>query len=72
MLDKSNPAIVLKRTIDPYLFATDEEREGYVPNVVYSCGGICHQGKIYIPFAISDMSSGMVSVSVEDLLNSMQ
>jgi predicted GH43/DUF377 family glycosyl hydrolase len=72
LLDKSNPAIVLKRTIDPYLFATDEEREGYVPNVVYSCGGICHQGKIYIPFAISDMSSGMVSVSVEDLLNSMQ
>jgi predicted GH43/DUF377 family glycosyl hydrolase len=72
LLDKNNPTVVLKRTKEPILVANGIEREGYVPNVVYSCGGICHKDRIYIPFGISDLSSGMVSVTVADLLNSMQ
>jgi predicted GH43/DUF377 family glycosyl hydrolase len=71
LLDKNNPAIVLKQTKEPILSAKGDDREGYVPNVVYSCGGLNYNDILYIPFAISDLSSGMASVKIDDLLSSM-
>jgi len=72
LLDKDDPVKILKRTIQPILQAVGDEREGYVPNVVYSCGGICHNNTIFIPFAISDLASSVVSVHVNDILDMME
>lgn len=71
LLDKTDPTKVLKRTRQPMLQAKGKEREGYVPNVVYSCGGICHNDTVFIPFALSDFVSSVVSVPVNDLLGMM-
>lgn len=46
----------------------DEEREGYVPNVVYSCGSIVHNGQLIVPYGLSDTGSGFMSVSLRKLL----
>jgi predicted GH43/DUF377 family glycosyl hydrolase len=48
--------------------ATEDERVGYVPNVVYSCGGMIHNDKLVIPYAISDRSSTFALVSLPELL----
>ena len=72
LLDLDNPSKILKRTFQPMLEAKDHEREGYVPNVVYSCGGICQYGRIFIPFAMSDYATGIATVEVNELLNMME
>ena len=72
LLDKKDPTKILKRTKKPMLQAQDDEREGYVPNVVYSCGGICHNDTVFIPFALSDYASSVVSIAVNDILNMME
>ncbi len=43
--------------------------DGYVPNVVYSCGEIVHQGCLYIPYAMSDTATGFATVPLQELLN---
>jgi len=72
LLDKDNPERIIARTKDFILSAEGKDREGYVPNVVYSCGGICDNNILYIPFAISDISSGIVTVNVKKLIESME
>ena len=72
LLDKANPEKIIARTKNYMLSARGKEREGYVPNVVYSCGGICNKGILYIPFALSDISSGVVTVKVKELIGSME
>ena len=57
LLDRHNPAKVLGRLAEPLLAPNDIEREGYVPNVVYSCGGLVHQGRLILPYAIRYASS---------------
>ncbi|HTX19155.1 MAG TPA: glycosidase, partial [Bacteroidota bacterium] len=47
------------------------EREGYVPNVVYTCGAIAHNGRLIIPYAMSDRATRMASVSIPELLTKM-
>ena len=64
---KSSPA--WKNRCSPRM---KREREGYVPNVVYSCGAIIHHEELVIPYAMSDINSGIATVSVSDLLNSMR
>ncbi len=71
LLDKINPEKIIARTKNYVLSAKGKEREGYVPNVVYSCGGICSNDILYIPFAISDISSGIVTINVKELIDSM-
>ena len=46
----------------------DEERHGYVPNVVYSCGSMIHGDKLIIPYAVSDYASSFATISVKELL----
>ena len=71
LLDLEDPTKVVGRLTEPLLSPTEEEREGYVPNVLYTCGAILHNGELIIPYSMSDTSSGIAVVPVEDLLSSM-
>ena len=68
LLDKDDPSKVIGRTAEPILAAKDQDREGYVPNVVYSCGAIRHGDTLFIPYGIADSSIGFAFVSIGELL----
>lgn len=70
-LDLNDPTVVLKRTQSPLLTPTDVSREGYVPNVVYSCGGLIHDNVLWIPLGIGDSRIGVYSITMDELLTSM-
>jgi predicted GH43/DUF377 family glycosyl hydrolase len=63
-----DPAFELGRLKEPLLMPNDEEREGYVPNVLYSCGSIVHNGELVIPYGLSDYGTGFATVPLEPLL----
>ncbi len=67
LLDLDNPVKEIGRLKEPLLIANEEEREGYVPNAVYSCGAIIHDNKLIVPYGLSDTSSGFISVDMDDL-----
>lgn len=71
LLDKKDPSKVLGRTTVPILAAKDQDREGYVPNVVYSCGAIRHGDTIFLPYGIADSSIGFAFVPISALLAAM-
>ncbi|PIO96543.1 glycosidase [Pleomorphomonas carboxyditropha] len=68
LLDKEEPTRVLGRSRVPLLSPSDAEREGYVPNVVYTCGALAHAGRLFIPYGIADSAVGFASVEIEELL----
>ncbi len=68
LLDLEDPSIVLGSLSEPLLQPKDEEREGYVPNVVYSCGSLVHGDRLILPYALSDTSSTIGTVSLSELL----
>lgn len=72
LLDLNDPSRILGRLREPLLRPAPDEREGYVPNVVYSCGGLLHEGKIILPYAVSDTSSRFAVVPLADVLNEMK
>ncbi len=72
LLDLNNPAKITARLEEPLLAPREEEREGYVPNVVYTCGALIHNDELVIPYAMSDVMSGIATVGVRDLLNCMR
>ena len=53
---------------EPLITPTEKERDGYVPNVAYSCGAMIHNGQLYLPFATSDMITRFAIVSLDSLL----
>jgi predicted GH43/DUF377 family glycosyl hydrolase len=69
LLKLDDPSIVIGRLKEPLLAPNNDEREGYVPNVVYSCGGIINNGKLVIPYGLSDYSSSFATVDLKDLLS---
>ena len=71
LLDKDDPSRVLGRMKEPLLAAKDQDREGYVPNVVYSCGAIRHGDKLFLPYGIADSSVGFAFVPISELLAAM-
>jgi predicted GH43/DUF377 family glycosyl hydrolase len=71
LLDLENPAKIIARLEEPLLTPYEEERDGYVPNVVYTCGAIIHNNEMVIPYAISDTMSGIAIVGVSELINCM-
>ncbi|MDY6823521.1 MAG: glycoside hydrolase family 130 protein [Thermodesulfobacteriota bacterium] len=71
LLDLENPTRIIARLDDPLLAPHENEREGYVPNVVYCCGSIIHNNELIIPYAMSDINSGIATVNVRELLNCM-
>ena len=68
LLDLDDPSKVIGRLREPLLSAESHEREGYVPNVVYSCGSLLHGREIILPYAMSDKVSAIASVPLDDLL----
>jgi predicted GH43/DUF377 family glycosyl hydrolase len=68
LLDLDDPSRVIGRLREPLLSPGGVEREGYVPNVVYSCGSMVHGRELILPFAVSDLASTIVSVSLDELL----
>jgi len=70
LLDKNDPSIVLGRSREPLLRPEPHEREGYVPNVVYTCGAMRHGDQIILPYAVSDMLTKFATINIDDLMNS--
>lgn len=71
LLDKDDPSKVLGRTREPILAAAHEDREGYVPNVVYSCGAIRHGDKLFVPYGVADSSVAFAFIEIQTLLAAM-
>lgn len=67
LLDLDDPTRVIGRLDRPLISPNEDEREGYVPNVVYSCGSLLYKNKIIIPYAMSDKASGFILVNLSDL-----
>jgi len=68
LLDLEDPTRVIGRLREPLLCPEGSEREGYVPNVVYSCGSLIHGGQLILPYAMSDKATALVSLPLEGLL----
>jgi predicted GH43/DUF377 family glycosyl hydrolase len=68
LLDRHDPQRLLGRLRQPLLVPSEEERDGYVPNVVYSCGALIHHGQLLLPYAVSDRASRFALVPLEPLL----
>jgi len=72
LLDKNDPSKVLARSLEPLVRPEPSEREGYVPNVVYTCGAMRHNNLIILPYAVSDTFSNFATIGIADLLRAMQ
>lgn len=70
LLDLDNPRKIIGVLDEPLLSPNEDEREGYVSNVVYSCGSLIHNGNLIIPYAMSDSASSFATVNVQELLDS--
>ncbi|MEN3747187.1 glycoside hydrolase family 130 protein [Sphingomonas sp. HF-S3] len=71
LLDLDDPSKVIGRTREPILAAADQDREGYVPNVVYTCGAIKHGDKLFIPYGVADSSVAFAFVPVQSMIDQM-
>jgi predicted GH43/DUF377 family glycosyl hydrolase len=69
LLDKNDPRKVLGRSAEPILTPTDAGRNGYVPNVVYSCGALRNKNKILLPYGVSDTSVAFALLDIPQLLD---
>jgi predicted GH43/DUF377 family glycosyl hydrolase len=72
LLDRHDPSKVLARLHEPMIVPNELEREGYVPNVVYSCGAIIHRDHLVIPYAMSDYATTFATVNLAELLSAMK
>ena len=71
LLDINNPDKVIASMKNPLISPDENEREGYVPNVVYSCGSLLHKNELIIPYAMSDSVTGFAKIEINELLNEM-
>lgn len=72
LLDRDDPTQVLGRLREPLITPNENEREGYVPNVVYSCGSLVHGGQLVIPYAMSDYATTFATLPLEAVLEAME
>jgi predicted GH43/DUF377 family glycosyl hydrolase len=72
LFDLDDPSIEIGRLPEPLLTPLEDEREGYVPNVVYSCGSIIHNNSLILPYAVSDYSSTYAVVDLKELLGALK
>jgi predicted GH43/DUF377 family glycosyl hydrolase len=72
LLDKDDPAKVIGRLRQPLLQPTEDERSGYVPNVVYTCGALVHRGQLILPYAYADHATSFATVALDEVLGAMQ
>jgi predicted GH43/DUF377 family glycosyl hydrolase len=72
LLDRDDPSKVIGRLREPLLSPNQNEREGYVPNVVYTCGALLHQGELIIPYGLADQATGFAIAALADVLGAMK
>jgi predicted GH43/DUF377 family glycosyl hydrolase len=72
LLERDDPTKVIGRLREPLIKPGENEREGYVPNVVYSCGSLLHGRQLILPYAMSDSATTFATLSVDDLLAAME
>ncbi|MBC8770064.1 glycoside hydrolase family 130 protein [Arenibacter sp. BSSL-BM3] len=72
LFDLDDPTKEIGRLSQPLLSPLEEEREGYVPNVVYSCGSLINNGSLVLPYAVSDYSSSYATVAMDELLHALR
>ena len=72
MLDRDNPTKVIGRLREPLIKPNSMERDGYVPNVVYSCGSLVHNGQLVIPYGISDYATTFATMPLDQVLAAME
>jgi predicted GH43/DUF377 family glycosyl hydrolase len=72
LLDLDDPSQVIGRLDEPILTPDEHERDGYVPNVVYSCGSMCHLDTLIIPYGIADQRCRVATVSISELLSKLE
>jgi predicted GH43/DUF377 family glycosyl hydrolase len=72
LFDLEDPSIEIGRLPEPLIAPLEEEREGYVPNVVYSCGSIIHNNSLVLPYAVSDYSSTYAVIDLTELLHALK
>ena len=72
LLDRDDPAKVIGRLREPLLQPNRNEREGYVPNVVYTCGALLHNGELIIPYGLADHATGFATVPLAEALAAME
>lgn len=68
LLDLEDPSRITGRLTKPLVAADESEREGYVPNVVYTCGWLRHGDVLVIPYAVSDSATGFITIALNELL----
>jgi predicted GH43/DUF377 family glycosyl hydrolase len=71
LFDKADPSKLLGRCTEPLLRPESSEREGYVPNVVYTCGALRHHDRIILPYAVSDTYCNFATIEIPELISSM-
>ena len=72
LLDKKDPSKVLARSREPLVRPDATERQGYVPNVVYTCGALRHGERIILPYAVSDTFSNFATIKITALLQALE
>jgi predicted GH43/DUF377 family glycosyl hydrolase len=72
LLDRQDPGKVIGRLREPLLKPNQNEREGYVPNVVYTCGALVHNGELIIPYGLADHATGFATVPLAEVLAAME
>jgi predicted GH43/DUF377 family glycosyl hydrolase len=72
LLDRDDPTKVIGHLREPLLKPNQNEREGYVPNVVYTCGALVHQGELIIPYGLADHATGFATVPLDEVLAAME
>ena len=72
LLDLNDPSKVLSHLREPLLSPQESEREGYVPNVVYTCGGLVHSGQLILPYGFSDTGATIVTMELDRLLDALR
>ncbi len=68
LLDLEDPSRVIGELAEPMLSPNPDERDGYVPNVVYSCGALQHADHLILPYAVSDSHTSVATLAIPDLL----
>ena len=72
LLDRDDPSKVIGRLREPLLKPNQNERAGYVPNVVYTCGALLHNGELIIPYGLADHATGFATVPLAEVLDAME
>jgi predicted GH43/DUF377 family glycosyl hydrolase len=72
LLDRDDPTKVIGRVGKPLIEPNENEREGYVPNVVYSCGSLLHDRHLIIPYGTADHATTFAIVTLDEILDAME